>query len=253
MIPAIALDLDKTVYTNSPAMEAAENSALYDRIIPFNETKKMFGLTNFPEEQEIAMKKGFWGEWEKLAIKDIEPNEEMIKFLQRLQGSGISLNAMTARSARIQEPTMRLLEKMGIFPNEVFFRPDTVAGEDMSAATMKVNWMKQTANKYNYVAMFDDSKSNVEAALKYGVPTILQPSDKSSKVDPEFLEGAISRGRSKMEEFAAKGLITPKQMKKGIYNTRALLDIAIGGSASSQRTFSGISEAKSLAKLIMRI
>lgn len=141
---------------------------------------------------------------------------------------------------------MRLLEKVGIVPNEVFFRPNTFEGDTISSSIFKVNLMKQTANKYNYVAMLDDSDSNAEAALRHGVPTVFQPS--SAGVDPEFLEGAILRGHSKSEELAAKGIITSKQAKRGVYNTRALLD-----TASSQRTFFGISEAKSLAKLIMRI
>jgi phosphoglycolate phosphatase-like HAD superfamily hydrolase len=246
-IPAIALDLDKTVYTNSPAMDAAESAAVFKGVIPFGNAKEM-GFINFSEEMEFAAKTGFWKEWERLAITDIEPNQEMIKFLQRLQGSGISLNAMTARSQRVQEPTLRLLEKMGIIPNEVFFRPDTLIGENTNAAVMKVNWMNETSNKYNYVAMFDDSASNVKAALKSGVPAVLQPNAKG--VDSPFLEGSIKRGLETMQEVLGQ---ESTQYRRGVENISSLIDIASTKSGSrSARTFVGIAEAKSVAANVIK-
>jgi FMN phosphatase YigB (HAD superfamily) len=254
LIPAIALDLDKTVYTNSPAMDAAEGEALKN-IIPFNDAKKQ-GIVNIGEEMEFAAKRGFWQDWERLAITDIEPNPEMIKFLKRLQGSGISLNAMTARSARVQEQTLGLLEKMGIVPNEVFFRPDSLIGEDTPAAAMKVNWMKQTSNRYNYVSMFDDSGSNVKAALKFGVPSILQPDAKG--VDPDFLEGALKRGLNTMDDLTTKGEITSQQTQRGVSNLNNLIETAEfsrpttkAGSRTAE-TFVNIAKSKAVAQSVIK-
>jgi phosphoglycolate phosphatase-like HAD superfamily hydrolase len=246
-IPAIALDLDKTVYTNSAAMDAAESAAVFKGVIPFGDAKKM-GFINFSQEAEFAAKKGFWKEWERLAITDIEPNQEMIKFLQRLQGSGISLNAMTARSARVQEPTLKLLEKMGIVPNEVFFRPDSLVGEDTNAAVMKVNWMNETSSKYNYVAMFDDSGSNVKAALKSGVPAVLQPNAKG--VDAPFLEGSIKRGLETMQEVLGQD---STQYRRGVENLSSLLDIAESYSGKLQpKTFKSIIQGKEIAERVIK-
>ena len=230
-------------------MDAAESAAFFKGVAPFNDATKM-GFINFNEEMEFAAKRGFWKEWERLAIQDIEPNQEMIKFLQRLQGSGISLNAMTARSQRVQEPTLRLLGKMGIVPDEVFFRPDTLIGENTKADVMKVNWMKQTSDKYNYVAMFDDSASNVKAALNYGVPAVLQPSAKA--VDPNFMEGATLRGLETMESLATEGKITAQQMRRGVSNLENLMEIATRSGKSQPKTFSSIIKGMSMAEKVIK-
>lgn len=228
-------------------MDAAEKAAVDKGVIPFGDAKKMFGLTDFPEKEEMRIKKGFWSEWERLAIKDIQPNEEMIKFLQRLQGSGISLNAMTARSARIQEPTLKLLEKMGIVPDQVFFRPDTLIGENASTSAMKVGWMQQTSDRFNYVAMFDDSISNVKAALKAGIPAVLQPDAKG--VDSSFIEGAVERGLKTMEAELAEN---PSLKRKGIQNIETLIEAGTKSGRSQPRTFTSIIKGKEIAEKVIK-
>ncbi|MBM3206776.1 MAG: hypothetical protein FJZ43_04100 [Candidatus Staskawiczbacteria bacterium] len=177
-IPAIALDLDKTIWRETPQMAQVE-AEIMDYL---NRNKS--GIT-FSDKVEQ------WSRWEKLAVGDLEVNEEMLDFTRRLQKSGISVNVMTARSARIQESTLKLLNKRGFSPNEVFFRPNTTEGELQYAADMKVGWIRKSSDRYNYLSIIDDSESTVKAALGAGVPSALQPYAKG--VDPKFLER--SRGK----------------------------------------------------------
>jgi len=230
LIPAIALDLDQTVFSVSPGMREAEKRAI----------ERGSGV------------KGSWSDWERLAVRldEVEPNEEMIKFAQRLQGSGISINVMTARSERIQEPTMRLLEKVGIVPNEVFFRPDTFEGDTMPSSILKVNWMKQSSDTFNYIGIFDDSPSNVKAAYKYGVPAILQPN--ADATDARFIEGALTRGLKTMEELAVEGKIASQQMQRGVSTLETMMEIGTRSGKSQPRTFTSIIKGKEIAENIIK-
>lgn len=171
----------------------------------------------------------------------------MIEFLQRLQGSGISINVMTARSSRIQEPTLRLLEQTGFIPNKAFFRPNTPAAENAPSDIMKVNWIKETSDRYNYVAMFDDSPSNVTAALKAGIPSVLQPS--AGVADSPFLEGAVERGLKTMDAELAEN---PSLMRKGIQNIETLLEAGTRSGRSQPRTFTSIIKGKEIAEKVIK-
>jgi len=178
-IPAVALDLDKTIFKVTPEMEAAEDKAVkFVQSIPKT-------LESFPEV-DLSLRAQAWKGWEELAVGNLKPNKEMLGFVKQLQESGISINVMTARSARVQEQTLDILREMGFTPNEAFFRPNTVEGERLAAAEMKVGLIKKTSDKFDYISIFDDSESTVKAALEAGVPSALQPSAKG--IDLKFLQ-----------------------------------------------------------------
>lgn len=232
-------------------MDAAGADAFNKGLKPFEEAKKM-GFINFGQKEELAAKTGFWAEWERLSTsaKEVESFPEMIKLLRRLQGSGISLNAMTARSERVQEQTMRLLEKMGIVPNEVFFRPDTFVGESLPPDVLKMGWVNQTSSKYNYIGIFDDSSSNVKAALKAGIPAVLQPS--ANAPDAKFVEGALTRGIETMQGLVTEGKITPKQMQRGLSNLEIMMEIGTRSGKLQPKTFTSIIRNKQIAGNIIK-
>ena len=221
-IPAIALDLDKTIFKVTPEMEKAEQKAL--------------NFLKMNPEANLSLRAEAWGNWEKLAVGNLKANKEMLGFVKQLQNSGISMNVMTARSARVQEQTLSLLGKMDFIPDEVFFRPYTLEGEMEAAEKMKVGWIKKTSDKFNYISIFDDSEKTVKAALEAGVPSALQPSAKA--VDKKFLQGALERGLDTMQATFSQD---PKQLSRGISELESLIEI--GARKNTGRMLGAASEA----------
>lgn len=207
-IPAIALDLDKTIFKTTPKMQAAEEKA-----IEF--------LKSNPQA-DLSLRVKAWEDWEKLAVGNLQPNKEMLGFVKQLQNSGISMNVMTARSTRIQEQTLGLLEKMGFIPDEVFFRPYTLPGEMAAADKMKVDWIKGSSEKFDYVSIFDDSGRTVKSALESGlVRSAFQPS--AGVMDKKFLQGALERG---LETMKATFSTEPNRFIEGISQMEDLIEKA---------------------------
>lgn len=221
-IPAVALDLDKTIFKVTPEMQAAEDKAL--KFLKMN------------PKANLSLRAEAWGDWEKLAIGNLEANKEMLGFVKKLQDSGISMNVMTARSSRVQQQTLDILGKMDFIPNEVFFRPYTLEGEMEAAEKMKVGWIKKTSDKFDYISIFDDSEKTVKAALKAGVPSALQPSAKN--VDQKFLQGALERGLDTMQATFSQD---PNQLSRGISELENLIEI--GARKNTGRMLGAASEA----------
>jgi len=221
-IPAVALDLDKTIFKVTPEMQAAEDKAL--KFLKMN------------PEANLSLRAEAWGDWEKLAVKNLEANKEMLGFVKQLQDSGISMNVMTARSARVQEKTLGLLGKMDFIPDEVFFRPYTLEGEMEAAEKMKVGWIKKTSDKFDYISIFDDSQKTVTAALKAGVPSALQPS--AGAIDRKFLQGSLERGLETMQATFSQD---PDQLTRGISELENLIDM--GAKKTTGRMLGAASEA----------
>ena len=207
-LPAVALDLDKTIFKATPEMQAAEDKAL--KFLKMN------------PEANLSLRAEAWGDWEKLAVGNLEANNEMLGFVKQLQDSGISMNVMTARSARVQEKTLGLLGKMDFIPDEVFFRPYTLEGEMEAAEKMKVGWIKKTSDKFDYISIFDDSQKTVTAALKAGVPSALQPS--AGAIDRKFLQGSLERGLETMQATFSQD---PNQLTRGISELENLIDMGV--------------------------
>jgi len=221
-IPAVALDLDKTIFKVTPEMQAAEDKAL--KFLKMN------------PKANLSLRAEAWGDWEKLAIGNLEANKEMLGFVKKLQDSGISMNVMTARSSRVQQQTLDILGKMDFIPNEVFFRPYTLEGEMEAAEKMKVGWIKKTSDKFDYISIFDDSEKTVKAALEAGVPSALQPSAKN--VDQKFLQGALERGLDTMQATFSQD---PNQLSRGISELENLIEI--GARKNTGRMLGAASEA----------
>jgi len=221
-IPAIALDLDKTIFKVTPEMQAAEDKALkFLRANP---------------KADLSLRAEAWKGWEELAVGNLKPNKEMLGFVKQLQESGISMNVMTARSARTQEQTLDILRRMDFIPDEVFFRPYTLEGEMEAAEKMKVGWIKKTSDKFDYISIFDDSGKTVKAALEAGVPSALQPSAKA--IDPKFLQGAVERGLETMQATFSRD---SDKMMRGISQLENLIDI--GARKTTGRMLGAASEA----------
>lgn len=221
-LPAVALDLDKTIFKATPEMQAAEDKAL--KFLKMN------------PEANLSLRAEAWGDWEKLAVGNLEANKEMLGFVKQLQDSGISMNVMTARSARVQEQTLGLLGKMDFIPDEVFFRPYTLEGEMEAAEKMKVGWIKKTSDKFDYISIFDDSQKTVTAALKSGVPSALQPS--AGAIDRKFLQGSLERGLETMQATFSQD---PNQLTRGISELENLIDM--GAKKNTSRMLGAASEA----------
>lgn len=156
-----------------------------------------------------------WMKWERASISDVTPINPMVDFVKRIQDAGISVNVMTARSQRTQKETMDIVESFGIRAKEVFFRPQGPDFETIDPSQLKSGMIRQSMDRYNYIAFLDDNPENLKAGFKLGIPLAIQPA--ASDILPE--------------EAMARGLIIGQQnmpagrMRSGAKNLEALIDI----------------------------
>lgn len=64
------------------------------------------------------------------------------------------------------------------------------AQQALSSDVLKTGMMQRASGKFNFLAMLDDSSSNLKAAYQFGVPLGIQP----DKLGFDSLEASLVRG-----------------------------------------------------------
>lgn len=174
---AVIVDLDDTLFTPTKVARKIE--------------AKMMA-----QKAKGSVPSSAWAPFNK-AIERSKPIPEMIDFVKDLQNAGIQPVIMTARDEATRKHTTKILSKHGINTDYLMFRGLSQEEQDLAPAILKTNMMQKIKDEFNILGFLDDSKSNLEAGYKFGVPLGIQP----SKGGYDSLEASIVRGVKIAEEM----------------------------------------------------
>lgn len=182
--PAFILDLDQTIWDVTDEAKSIEDDLIF-------RLKKEKGFLTAKD----------WSAWTKAAA-DVKPIPEMVEFVKGLQESGIKPVIMTARDEQNRGMIRSTLKEYGISTDHLMLRGLSQTQQDMPSDVLKVNMMKKVSGQFNFLAMLDDSASNLKGAYRFGVPLSIQP----EKSGFDSLEASLVRGAKLSEVAGIRGM-----------------------------------------------
>lgn len=213
--PAFILDLDQTIWDTTDEAKAIEEDLIF-RLKP----------------QKGFLEASDWTAWTK-AAQDVEPIDEMVSFVRGLQESGLKPVIMTARDRR-NEPMIRsTLKKYGISADHIMTRGLSQAQQDMPSDLLKVKMMEKTSNRFNFLAMLDDSGANLKGAHGFGVPLTIQPEKKAF----DSLEASITRG------LHIASSIDTRTLQRAERTVEPVVRMGVQGEKTASRIIEGLAQA----------